>query len=228
MKWRHLLLGGLGVIAVVLTLCAAQVAATIADSAHADPASVVQQASLLLALASSDAFVVAVAVTSARLLRGQPAPWREPRPGPRRLVAYVATGLVGLTAASTSSSAAADRPGVGVSLATRGGSPQTAPDPLWQPTASPPDAAAPTRQPEIRLVGGHTRQTADSDLTTIVVRRGDCLWDIVARALGPHATWVEIDRAWPHWYAANRDVIGADPDLLRPGQQLQAPGGAGS
>jgi len=32
-----------------------------------------------------------------------------------------------------------------------------------------------------------------------------------------------IDRSWPRWHAANRDVIGPDPDLLHPGQRLQHP-----
>ena len=32
-------------------------------------------------------------------------------------------------------------------------------------------------------------------------------------------------REWPRWYAANREVVGADPDLLVPGQQLAPPGG---
>ena len=35
----------------------------------------------------------------------------------------------------------------------------------------------------------------------------------------------DADRAaeWPRWWAANRDVVGDDPDLLRPGQRLVAP-----
>jgi nucleoid-associated protein YgaU len=56
----------------------------------------------------------------------------------------------------------------------------------------------------------------------IVVRRGDTLWDITARHLGPDAGAGEVAAAWPRWYAANRAVIGADPDLLRPGQ-VQTP-----
>lgn len=56
-----------------------------------------------------------------------------------------------------------------------------------------------------------------------VVRRGDTLWDIAARHLGPAATAAQIAGEWPRWYAANRQVIGADPDLIRPGQQLAPP-----
>ena len=56
-----------------------------------------------------------------------------------------------------------------------------------------------------------------------VVRRGDTLWDIAARHLGPAATAAQIAGEWPRWYAANRQVIGADPDRIRPGQRLAPP-----
>lgn len=55
------------------------------------------------------------------------------------------------------------------------------------------------------------------------VRRGDALWDIVARHLGPQATAADVARAWPRWYAANRSVIGPDPSLIRPGEVLHPP-----
>jgi len=61
------------------------------------------------------------------------------------------------------------------------------------------------------------------DAPTVTVHAGDCLWSIAGRHLGPQATDAEIAAAWPSWYAANRDVIGADPNLLHPGQQLVAP-----
>lgn len=58
----------------------------------------------------------------------------------------------------------------------------------------------------------------------VVVQRGDTLWGIAASRLGPGATQAEIAELWPRWYAANRRVIGDDPDLLLPGQVLTAPG----
>jgi nucleoid-associated protein YgaU len=61
-----------------------------------------------------------------------------------------------------------------------------------------------------------------------VVRRGDTLWDVVRHHLGPDATDAEVAAEWPRWHAANRDVIGADPDLLLPGQVLHAPEAAGA
>jgi nucleoid-associated protein YgaU len=57
----------------------------------------------------------------------------------------------------------------------------------------------------------------------VVVRRGDSLWSITGRYLGPSATADEIAREWPRWHEANRDVIGDDPDLIRPGQVLHPP-----
>ena len=58
---------------------------------------------------------------------------------------------------------------------------------------------------------------------TIRVRAGDSLWAIAARRLGPAATREQIAREWPRWYAANRSQIGADPDLIQPGDVLRAP-----
>ena len=57
----------------------------------------------------------------------------------------------------------------------------------------------------------------------VVVRRGDSLWAITARHLGAGATDAAIAAEWPRWHAANRRVIGNDPDLLLPGQRLRAP-----
>jgi hypothetical protein len=57
----------------------------------------------------------------------------------------------------------------------------------------------------------------------VVVHRGDTLWGIARLRLGPGASDAEVARAWPRWYAANREVIGADPGHLLPGQILVAP-----
>lgn len=64
------------------------------------------------------------------------------------------------------------------------------------------------------------------DVTEVVVRRGDTLWGIVARHLGPGSDAAEIAAEWPRWHAANRGEIGPDPDLLRPGQRLRPPSSA--
>lgn len=56
----------------------------------------------------------------------------------------------------------------------------------------------------------------------VTVRAGDSLWSIAAARLGPGADVSEIDAAWRELYAANRDAIGSDPDLIHPGLDLEA------
>ncbi|NUR17137.1 MAG: hypothetical protein HOQ13_12620 [Dermatophilaceae bacterium] len=79
------------------------------------------------------------------------------------------------------------------------------------------------------LAADHSRLLAPSPRPTagthdvVTVHRGDTLWAVAARHLGPDAADVQVAREWPRWYAANRDVIGDDPDLLVPGQQLRPP-----
>jgi hypothetical protein len=57
----------------------------------------------------------------------------------------------------------------------------------------------------------------------VSVHGGDSLWLIAERGLGHRASDAEIAQEWPRWYAANRAVIGNDPDLIQPGQQLRPP-----
>lgn len=57
----------------------------------------------------------------------------------------------------------------------------------------------------------------------VIVEAGDSLWLLAAAQLGPAAGDAEIDSAWRAWYAVNRQVIGDDPDLILPGQQLRPP-----
>jgi nucleoid-associated protein YgaU len=56
------------------------------------------------------------------------------------------------------------------------------------------------------------------------VRPGDTLWVIAGRHLGPGATARQIAAAWPRWWSANRHTVGADPNVIHPGQRLIAPG----
>lgn len=58
----------------------------------------------------------------------------------------------------------------------------------------------------------------------LVVAAGDSLWTIAAAHLPASASTAAVDRAWRRWYAANRSVIGPDPDLIVPGQLLLPPG----
>ena len=75
-------------------------------------------------------------------------------------------------------------------------------------------------QPSPDLVAATPRRPSGAE---VVVLRGDSLWSIVARHLGPDATDAEVAAEWPRWHAANRSVIGEDPDVLLPGQVLHAP-----
>lgn len=58
---------------------------------------------------------------------------------------------------------------------------------------------------------------------THVVQEGDSLWDIAASRLPDGADDTAIAAAWQAIYALNRDVVGPDPDVLQPGQQLELP-----
>jgi nucleoid-associated protein YgaU len=99
------------------------------------------------------------------------------------------------------------------------------PPPVLAPT--PPSASpappAPVPRGHLPVAPSTPGVTAGSTPDEIVVHRGDCLWSVVSRALGPSASDAEIAQAWPRWYAANRSVVGPDPDLLLPGQRLRAP-----
>ncbi|WP_062463526.1 LysM peptidoglycan-binding domain-containing protein [Demequina soli] len=65
---------------------------------------------------------------------------------------------------------------------------------------------------------------ASTDAATVhVVVAGECLWTIAAGMLGPDAGDAAVADAWPALYAANRDRIGPDPDLILPGLALEVP-----
>jgi nucleoid-associated protein YgaU len=57
----------------------------------------------------------------------------------------------------------------------------------------------------------------------VLVRPGDSLWSMAADRLGATPSAARIQAEWPRWYAANRQLIGADPNLLRPGASLLVP-----
>lgn len=61
----------------------------------------------------------------------------------------------------------------------------------------------------------------------VVVRPGDSLWALAEQDLTARReatpTDADVAQAWPGWWAANREVIGDDPDLLQPGTALTRP-----
>lgn len=108
----------------------------------------------------------------------------------------------------------------------------------WQPTSTEADDGVEQRAQEVEdapveevaatPVARHAAdepddEADDEDGTTRVVLRGDTLWAIAARSLGGSPTDAEILREVTRWHAENRDVVGADPDRLLPGQILRAP-----
>jgi resuscitation-promoting factor RpfA len=129
--------------------------------------------------------------------------------------------------------------GVGVGLGLSGAVTATAAesDLGWQPTTAPsaevapsPDATADpslTALPAASLAAAQpvTGISPGEPQATRTVRAGDTLWDLAAAHLDPDATVAQVAAAWPRWYEANREVIGADPDLLLPGQVLHVPAG---
>ncbi|WP_202033141.1 LysM peptidoglycan-binding domain-containing protein [Nocardioides sp. WS12] len=73
-----------------------------------------------------------------------------------------------------------------------------------------------------RATGGGPAE-APADALVVRVRPGDSLWTIAARELGPGASAAQVTSYWHRIHAANADVIGSDPDLLLPDQQLHLP-----
>ncbi|HET7305300.1 MAG TPA: LysM peptidoglycan-binding domain-containing protein [Segeticoccus sp.] len=96
-----------------------------------------------------------------------------------------------------------------------------APEPGW--TAPRPPRRHPADQAALVTSAPRPGWAPEDEPEQQVVRRGDSLWSIAARHLGPDATPSRIAAEWPRWYAANRHLIGDDPGLIVPGQVLQAP-----
>ena len=58
---------------------------------------------------------------------------------------------------------------------------------------------------------------------SVVVRHGDTLWALARRDLGPRAGDAAVAGRWRAIYERNRGVVGANPDVIHPGQQLRLP-----
>ncbi len=67
------------------------------------------------------------------------------------------------------------------------------------------------------VVHHHRRAQA---VEAYVVQPGDSLWSIARTHPGPTTS---VDQRWRAIWAANRDVVGDDPDLIVPGQTLSLP-----
>lgn len=171
-----------------------------AIAARIAPAAVRRLVGFLLGTTLVAAFAPGTAVA---LGPGTPAGWSP-------TAARSAALLLGADASSGSPVPAAADPGFHPTVA----DPIPAPEPGFTPLPAP---TVPTSLGPLGPAAG------SPDAERYIVRAGDCLWDIAARHLGPSASAQQVAAAWPLWYAANRAVIGADPDALEPGQALVIP-----
>ena len=87
-------------------------------------------------------------------------------------------------------------------------------------------ASTPVRSSGTPRVG--TEQT-ESKTAAYVVEPGDSLWRIAGFILRSNSdgdpSSADIARFWPTIYAANRALIGDNPNLIFPGQRLLIPEG---
>ena len=177
-------------------------------------------------------WAAAVVLAGVRVVR------TSPRELPGGLVGRIALLLLAATmtttlasrpasaSAATWHSSAADIraqvPGFGTTASQRQtASSHCAPAPGW--TAEEPARTHHRGALSAHLVTGCSGSARDG--TEVVVRRGDSLWSLVGRQLHTDDAAV-IAAEWPRWYAHNRHLIGADPDLLQVGQILHRPAGS--
>jgi resuscitation-promoting factor RpfA len=218
----------------------------------ATPEALVDSACAWLAWVLAGYLEVAIAATAlahlitglghdgSRLTRVTPAPIR--RLVDTAVTAGLAVALLG-AAATDPAIAGTPRPGGHTSVVSRvqrapgaaldwPGLPTIPAHPTSQPvSAAAGPAAAHSRTPHrhrahVGLVSGGiaiTRAASEGTGAVEAVRPGDSLWAIAARHLPPDASPLQITRSWHRWWAANLGVIGADPDLIYPGQRLRPP-----
>lgn len=127
----------------------------------------------------------------------------------RRLFDVAALAFVALPSlASPTQALAPATPGVTVTQPLDPASTSSAPSSMTT-TAAP--ATAPDAEPTAEPAESPQPHTVQH-----VVRRGDSLWRIAEHELGDGHRWSEI-------HALNRDVLGADPDVITPGTVLLMP-----
>lgn len=85
-----------------------------------------------------------------------------------------------------------------------------------------PERAVAPAVPERRSVPPATARPASAEHDSYVVRPGDTLWSIAVSHPGAGR---DVDARWRAIWSINRDVVGADPDLILPGQSLRLPAG---
>jgi resuscitation-promoting factor RpfA len=130
---------------------------------------------------------------------------------PALVRALVVTALGAVVTTAASSPAPADTPGYG-----RRDQPESG-------AAALSGLALPDRVVGVPAGLGVPRTPAPGTPHTVVVQAGDSLWSIAAALLPASADDGPICADWHRLYRANRDRIGADPDLILPGTVLEVP-----
>lgn len=178
--------------------------------------------SWLLALAAL--FVVVVAIPLLRLLLSAALYALAGITGRHRLRVLAARAMpklghllgsliVGAASVAAPSIAAAEPQANAISVDRDGGhAPQQSPAPV--PASEP--TAAETHSTERSSTTGHR---------LYVVKTGDSLWDIAATQT-PAASDAQITETWKAIWKANRKLVGAHPELIRPGMELVLDGTA--
>jgi resuscitation-promoting factor RpfA len=78
--------------------------------------------------------------------------------------------------------------------------------------------------PEASAAGGGTGLVDPDETRSYVIQPGDTLWDVAEAHLSrSQRSPSRIDRYWRQVHAANRDVLGDDPDLIHPGARVVLP-----
>lgn len=119
--------------------------------------------------------------------------------------------------------------GLSVAVGPLGGSPALAAPPAGPPVSAPAlEGTAPPPTPPLDWAAPPAPPPVSE--TAVVVQPGDTLWDLAEQDLttrtGARPSDAEVAQAWPSWWAANRDAVGEDPDLIQPGTPLRPPGDA--
>ena len=191
-------------------------------SSTLDPTGPVVAAVALLAWALAGWLAVTVLVTAAGRLPGVAgrlagAGARRIAPAAVRRAVEVALGLaVAIGVAGAAPAAAAS-------------SSAAAPTSASQPTVREPSAARPDLDwpRQTAPPGTAPAVAATAPTEPVLVRPGDSLWRVAAQQLQaagtPDPSEAQVAQAWPAWWSANRDVVGDDPDLIRPGMRLSSP-----
>ena len=137
-------------------------------------------------------------------------------------LAVTATALGAGTAAATTTPPAPAAAAASPSLDWPGAA---APDLDWPTAASPGPTSPPVPPPSATPVRAAPMPAeAPGD---VVVQPGDSLWRLaerdVERRTGTAPSTAQTAAAWPSWWAANREAVGDDPDLVHPGTRLTPP-----